>query len=152
MWTVRPPREDALDELLERFLVHVETGRNFSEHSLRAYSTDLASFVAFCEERGRVDPRALTRVGAEVTAARVRHILDPGEREPSPRLVGLAALGLALCRSPDGLAALAAMLPDDEGGEVVRLSRLAGALAEPGEPSRMRGLIRRTLQGEGRDG
>ncbi|MCU0664802.1 MAG: hypothetical protein MUC50_21075 [Myxococcota bacterium] len=58
---------------------------------------------------------------------------------------GLAALAVALCRSPDALSALAAFLPDDVGSRLERLGRLAHVQAEPGQPSRVRHLLRRVV-------
>jgi len=73
------------------------------------------------------DPAALTEVGRAVDDELTKPVLGSGEANPPPRLKGMAALAMALCRSPDGLAALAARLPGDEGPEVVRLACLAGA-------------------------
>jgi hypothetical protein len=43
------------------------------------------------------------------------------------------------------LSALAAFLPDDVGSRLERLGRLAHVQAEPGEPSRVRHLLRRVV-------
>ena len=50
-----------MDELLERFLHHLRAERDFSEHSLRAYSSDLVRFVGFMEGRAVASPALVTR-------------------------------------------------------------------------------------------
>ncbi len=42
----------SLDPELERFLVHLQTVRDASPHTLRAYGTDLVDLARFLEERG----------------------------------------------------------------------------------------------------
>jgi integrase/recombinase XerC len=39
--------------MLERFLIHARVARGFSEHSVRAYATDLVAFVDFLDGRDR---------------------------------------------------------------------------------------------------
>ncbi|MDR3053023.1 MAG: site-specific integrase, partial [Coriobacteriales bacterium] len=39
-------------QLIDAFLAELKAERNFSEHTIRAYSLDLAAFVAWLEPRG----------------------------------------------------------------------------------------------------
>lgn len=48
-------------ELLDRFLHYLSSERNYSENTLKAYSTDLGEFVDFLEARGSEITRAGTR-------------------------------------------------------------------------------------------
>jgi len=48
-----------MDELTDQFIRHLAAERNYSEHTLRAYSTDLAMFTQFLRHRGC----SLTRAG-----------------------------------------------------------------------------------------
>lgn len=48
------------EALIEAFIAHLRSERRFSENTSRAYSTDLRALAAFCNERGRGDPRAWT--------------------------------------------------------------------------------------------
>jgi hypothetical protein len=66
---------------------------------------------------------------------------------PDDRLMGLAALGMALCRSIDGVTALADRLPEEDGATLVRLSRFAQAVALPNEPSAVRARAREVIAG-----
>ena len=47
-----PPIDRRAGSLLGRFLRHLRLGRNASEHTVRAYRTDLVEFLAFLTERG----------------------------------------------------------------------------------------------------
>ena len=62
---------------------------------------------------------------------------------------GLAALAIAMCRSMDGVEALAARLRGGDGEQLLRMARLAQATVEAGEPSEMRSRIRALLAGGG---
>lgn len=62
---------------------------------------------------------------------------------------GLAALAIAMCRSMDGVQALAARLREGDGKKLLRMARLAQATVEAGEPSEMRSKIRVFLAGGG---
>lgn len=95
-------------------------------------------------------PDELERVGRLIPLVDLGAALPYGasESELGDRCRGLAALAVAACRSVDGTAAIASMLPADEARELVRMSRLAGARVAPGGPSRVRRGIRRLIAGE----
>ncbi|MCP4679629.1 MAG: hypothetical protein GY854_29885 [Deltaproteobacteria bacterium] len=94
------------------------------------------------------DPQALSRIGAAVDSKCLAPAFGPRLPEPSDREKGLAALAVALCRSVDGLRALAEHLSEEERELVLRMTYLAGVTVEPGEPSRMRADMRRILKEE----
>jgi site-specific recombinase XerD len=53
-----------MDEWIDQYLRRLKNAKGVSEHTLRAYGTDLALFAQFCEERGvevpsDLAPRAL---------------------------------------------------------------------------------------------
>jgi len=91
----RPEEEESLaeslDELLETFLVHVRTERGFSEHSVRAYATDLVGFLGYCEERGVVAPAAVTRHELRAWLAR-EHARGLARTTMARKLASLRAL------------------------------------------------------------
>ncbi len=62
------------DELLARYLTHLEVERGVSAHTLRAYSADLARYFEWAERAGvdpiRLDHSALRRYLAELDRAR----------------------------------------------------------------------------------
>ncbi len=94
------------------------------------------------------DPGALSRVGAAVDSKRLAPAFGPRLPDPSDREKGLAALAVALCRSVDGLRALAERLPEEDRDLALRMTYLAGVTVEPGDPSRMRAEMRRILKEE----
>jgi integrase/recombinase XerD len=49
----------ALDTFIDLYLDHLKVERALSEHTLLAYSRDLAKLAAYAEERGIVEPKAL---------------------------------------------------------------------------------------------
>jgi integrase/recombinase XerC len=70
-----PTREDALDDLetqLDGFLLHARSGRGFSEHTVRAYATDLVALVGFLEGREIAEPGAVSRQDLRAFLARER--------------------------------------------------------------------------------
>jgi hypothetical protein len=89
-------------------------------------------------------PKALAALSRLVPREAVAAAFGTGEGPRDDIDHGLAALAVALCRSPDALNALAAFLPDKVGTRLERLGRLAHAQAEPGVPSRLRRLLRGT--------
>ena len=92
------------------------------------------------------DPLALSRLGKALDVKRLAPALGPGNTDPSDREKGLAGIALALCRSSDGLAALAAHLEKDDRLDLKRMACLAQVLVEPHEPTQMRDEIRRLLR------
>ena len=89
-------------------------------------------------------PSLLKEIGRRV---RVNPEVARSEGRPvDDRLCGLAAIGMALCRSVDSAAALARRLPPADGEILMRLSRYAQAVAEPNEPSETRSRIREALR------
>lgn len=91
------------------------------------------------------DPGLIDLIGREVPP---RVGLAPSEGEGnSERIAGLASLGMALCRSLDAVMAVAERLEREDGEALVRLSRLAQAEARPNEPSEVRAMIRRLIEG-----
>lgn len=92
------------------------------------------------------DPDALLRVarGAGASWPESSPVQKPGDE----RELGIALVGLALCRSVDAARALAGTLPAPDGDSLVRWARLLQAVARPGEPSAARGAVRRALEGE----
>ena len=65
--------------LVDTFLTHLAAGRGASEHTLRAYRTDLDEWLAFFEERELTDPREVT---PKVVRAFLAHL---GRRSLSKR-------------------------------------------------------------------
>jgi len=53
-------RRLALDEAVDLFLDHVKVERGLARHTIEAYGRDLARFVTFVTERGRVDVDDIT--------------------------------------------------------------------------------------------
>ena len=99
-----------------------------------------------------LDEAALGRIAAalgEVPLPPALHGKRAGAADPA-----LWALSLALCRNPDTVAAVAGDLEDAAtGARLLRWSRLAQAVARPGEPSRMRRRLKALLAaGEAGDG
>jgi hypothetical protein len=90
------------------------------------------------------DPSWLARIGGQISlAGGVPSVGSPGATD---RSTGIAALAMAVCRSMDGALALARKLPPADGAELARRARLAGCVAEPGEPSRIRVAIKGMLE------
>jgi integrase/recombinase XerC len=63
-----------MDELLERFLSYLRTGRNASPYTIKNYGNDIGQFLDYCRSRGvetleRVDRSLLRRYLAELDAA-----------------------------------------------------------------------------------
>ncbi len=59
-------------EAVARFLVHLETERHASPHTRAAYGRDLATLIAFLEERGARD--------AEPLAAKLERAVEHAKR------------------------------------------------------------------------
>lgn len=55
-------RRLTLLDRLDRFLEYMESERNFSEHTLRAYSTDIVEFVRFADRGGALLPEQVDRL------------------------------------------------------------------------------------------
>lgn len=87
-------------------------------------------------------PKALAALSRVAPRESVAAAFRPGQGPRDDIDHGLAALAVALCRSPDALNALAAFFPEEVGTRLERLGRLAHAQAEPGVPSRLRRLLR----------
>ncbi len=51
------------DELIDKYLSHIKLNKNYSEHTLKAYSADLCDFAAYLE--GKRVPLGLADVGCE---------------------------------------------------------------------------------------
>lgn len=66
-------------------------------------------------------------------------------QKPGARALGIAAAAAALCRSLDGLHAVAAHLGEPDKTELLRRGHLAHSLAEPGRPSQIRRKLRRVI-------
>jgi hypothetical protein len=85
---------------------------------------------------------ALDRLGEALGRNEVAAALGPADRAPPARRRALAALAVALSRSPDAAAAVAGRFGASDRDALVRMACLAGAVVGPGEPSRMRARIR----------
>jgi hypothetical protein len=92
------------------------------------------------------EPSSISRLGSSIDKKRLVPALGPRYGGPSNREKGLAAVAVALCRSSDGLQALAERLPEKDGSELKRMASLAQALVEPKEPTAMRAEVRRLLK------
>jgi hypothetical protein len=93
---------------------------------------------------GTLDEAALGRIAAvlgDLPLPAALRFDRAGAADPA-----LWALSLALCRNPDTVLAVADGLgPGDLGARLLGWSRLAQAVARPGEPSRMRRRLRTLL-------
>ncbi|MDD5306201.1 MAG: hypothetical protein PHU25_02660 [Deltaproteobacteria bacterium] len=105
-------------------------------------ATAAPSFAA----RAWENPDALERLGEALDRSDVAAALSPTDHAPSARRKALAALAVALSRSPDAAAAVAERIAASDGDALARMACLAGAVVGPGEPSRMRARIRRILE------
>ena len=107
-----------MDEWIDQYLRRLKNAKGVSEHTLRAYGTDLALFAQFCEERGvevpsDLAPRAMraylgrledkglagTSVQRKLSAVRglLKWLVEEGQLEASP------AVGLRRRRTPRNL-------------------------------------------------
>ena len=91
--------------------------------------------------------RALSHLGASFNVSDLRSALGRRRTSPSDREKGIAALATALCRQQDTLSTLAGRFPEErEGALLLAMGRLAAVTASPGEPSTVRGTVRRILK------
>ncbi len=95
------------------------------------------------------DADALSRLGKVLDIRTLTPALGPRRADPSDREKGLAGVALALCRSSDGLCALAERLPEDDGSKLKCMASFAQTVVEPREPTRMRDELRRLLKEDG---
>ena len=107
-----------MDEWIDQYLRRLKNAKGVSEHTLRAYGTDLALFAQFCEERGvevpsDLAPRAMraylgrledkglagTSVQRKLSAVRglLKWLVEEDQLEVSP------AVGLRRRRTPRNL-------------------------------------------------
>jgi site-specific recombinase XerD len=107
-----------MDEWIDQYLQRLKNARGVSVHTLRAYGTDLATFAAFCAERGieapsDLAPRAMraylgqledqglagTSVQRKLSSVRglLKWLVEEGQLETSP------AVGLRRRRTPRNL-------------------------------------------------
>jgi hypothetical protein len=101
---------------------------------------------------GVLDEDALGRITAALSGS-AKPLRGDGEARFAAD-PALWALALAFCRNPDAALAVARCVEDAAAGErLARWSRLAQAIAGPGEPSRMRRRLKALLAaGEAGDG
>lgn len=95
------------------------------------------------------DPAVLERVGAGFGDDELWPALGADARVSMVQRA-LAAVAIALCRSPDSVAAAAARFEPHLAEQLVRAGRLAHVTAPAGMPSRLRGRIKRILNEERR--
>ena len=57
---------------LDQFLEYLENERNFSEHTLRAYSTDIVEFVRFADRGGSLNPEDVDHLALRSYLAHLR--------------------------------------------------------------------------------
>lgn len=91
-------------------------------------------------------PEVLSVIAADLPDDLVAPALPGNAAEVDAHTRGLAALAVSLCRSRDTLTAIAATLPKADRNGVLRMSRLAQATVASGEPSRIRGELKRRLK------
>jgi hypothetical protein len=94
------------------------------------------------------EPSCLSFIGRAFEPASLAAALGISRPAPSDREKGLAAAAAALCRLQDTLLTLSSRLPLQDGRMLKRMGRLAYVLAAPGEPSAVRGKIRKLLKGD----
>ncbi len=70
----------ALDKLARSFLEFLESGKNYSGHTIESYRTDLAGFVDFVRTQGLDHPKA---VGKDVLRSYLAHLFDQGYSKKS---------------------------------------------------------------------
>jgi hypothetical protein len=101
---------------------------------------------------GELDGAVLERLFAGLPDVEVPPAVRKEARSAAD--AALWALALAFCRNPDAARAVAEKFADAAtGARLQRWSRLAQAVARPGEPSRMRRRLKALLAaGENRDG
>ncbi|MFO8074287.1 MAG: hypothetical protein R6V85_20690 [Polyangia bacterium] len=88
----------------------------------------------------------LEAAGRRISRGDIGAALGRGDDGGDPRTRALAALGLALCRSPDAVRAVGARLGGDDSEMLERTSRLAQARSAPGDPSRIRRELRAAIE------
>ncbi len=88
----------------------------------------------------------LETAGRAIPSEDVEAALGRDDGGDDPRTRALAALGLALCRSPDAVRAAAARLEGEDPERLNRMSRLAQVRSAPGGPSRVRRELRRAVE------
>lgn len=70
----------ALDKLVRMFLEFLESGKNYSRHTIESYHTDLHGFVSFALEQGVDVPG---KVGKSLLRAYLAHLFDEGYSKKS---------------------------------------------------------------------
>lgn len=94
------------------------------------------------------EPACVSYLGRHVQDSKLTPALGRLRSASSDREKGLAALALALCRRQDTLRTLASRLPETTDARLLtRMGLLAYVLAVPGEPSAMRGEVRKLIKG-----
>lgn len=94
-WTKRMPSE--LGGLVETFLRRLEQERNFSPHTLRAYTGDLGEFIAFAQEAGASSPGAVTHPLLRNYLAQLRS-RGLGKSSTARKLASLRSFFRFLCK------------------------------------------------------
>lgn len=146
-WHALPPDTLAATEEILHLLCACPDDDAIEQAMARAFSpfpTAAPGWArAVCER-----PESLRALAAKVDISLVGAALPSGTAPLDDLEHGMAALAVALCRSPDALSALSASLPSEVGTCLERMGRLAHAQAEPGVPSRVRSLLRRRTSTE----
>ncbi len=70
----------ALEKHVRMFLEYLESGKNYSKHTIESYNTDLLGFVAFAGEEGVRRPDA---VGRDLLRSYLARLLDDGYSKKS---------------------------------------------------------------------
>jgi len=151
-WYVLGPHSvAAAEEILQVFEENIEP--NLLEAVVKAAMDHRPATVApsWCAPLER-DPELLDILGRELRDPLPSDIFGRQNRSPSHRERGMAALALALCRSLDGLRSLALKLPDSDADRLLRMGHLAQVTVGPGEPTRIRSLVKQVLKREASHG
>jgi len=94
------------------------------------------------------DTLMLSKIGKAVDLGKLTQVLGSGFTNTSDHQIGLAALAVALCRSQDGLHALALNLLKEDQSKLLNMAGFAQVVVQPGEPTKMRATIKQLLQKE----